>query len=72
MIDYGAPVDIGGDKKGGTIRIKRGGTGKIGNSGNAPKRFRIPGRQNRDYKKRAKGSGNEFRQVPWPDRGKVI
>ena len=48
---------------GGLLKIKRGGTGKIGSSGNAARRVRSPGRALRDHK---------GKHLPWPPRGKAI
>jgi len=45
-------------------KIKRGGTGKISNSGNAAGRFQPPIRQLRDTK--------NGKQIPWHPRGAVI
>ena len=46
------------------MKIKRGGTGKISNSGNAAGRFHNPIRQLRSPK--------DGKQIPWHPRGKVI
>lgn len=45
-------------------KIRRGGTGKIGNSGTAAGRFHTPTRQLRSPK--------DGKQIPWRLRGKVI
>jgi hypothetical protein len=62
VIDYGPPVPLR-KGKGGVLKIKRGGTGKVSNSGNAAGRFYTPGRALR---------GKDGKQLPWPDRGAVI
>jgi hypothetical protein len=46
MTDFGPPVRLG-KGPGGVLKIKRGGTGKQGNSGSAAKRFHLPPRQAR-------------------------
>ena len=63
MTDYGPPIPLR-KGKGGILKIKRGGTGKVSNSGNAAGRFRVPGRALRDVK--------TGRQLPWPPRGAPI
>jgi hypothetical protein len=50
--------------KGGMFKVKRGGTGKVSNSGNAAGRFHSPGRALRDTK--------TGRHLPWPPRGNPI
>lgn len=40
VLSYGPPIRLG-DGPGGVIKVKRGGTGKISNSGNAPKLTRV-------------------------------
>jgi hypothetical protein len=64
MTDFGPPIRIGGDKPGRTLKRKRGGIGKISNSGQHAKRARSPGRAIRDPK--------NSKHLPWPSRGKPI
>ena len=63
VIDYGPPLPLR-KGKGGALKIKRGGTGKVSNSGNAAGRFHAPVRALRDPK--------TGRHLPQPPRGKPI
>ena len=59
----------------GVFKIKRGGVGKVSNSGgNKPANRGCYGVHLRDYKKLSKKHKrtNEFRQIPKPPRGQVI
>ncbi len=69
MIDYGPPIRLGGDKPGGVIKIKRGGSGKTGNSGSA-RRLRAPVKGLRDFKKPGKHGGGTL--LPKPPDGPAI
>ena len=61
--DYGPPLPLR-KGKGGALKIKRGGTGKVSNSGNAAGRFHAPVRALRDPK--------TGKHLPQPPRGKPI
>ena len=63
-IDYGPPVQLR-PGRGGTIRIRRGGAVRNGNSGTAPKRFYSPGRAIR-------AAPHHIKHLPWPSRGKPL
>lgn len=60
---FGPPIRIGGDKPGRVLKRRRGGVGKISNSGTVPKRFHTPVRAVRDV---------HGKHLPWPPRGKII
>lgn len=62
-MDYGPPIQLR-PGNGRVLKIKRGGTGKISNSGNEKKRVRPPVIAIRDPK-----SG---KHLPWPPRGKPV
>jgi len=71
MTDYGPPFRIGGDKPGGVLKVKRGGTGGAGSSGNSKPRFYTPNACRR-VSKAAKGSHHGGRVLPPDERGKAI
>lgn len=61
-MDYGPPLPLR-KGKGGTFKVKRGGTGKVSNSGNAAGRFHQPVKALR---------GKDGKHLPWPPRGASI
>lgn len=69
MSDFGPPIRLK-PGNGGTLKIKRGGTGKISNSGNAPKRFHNFVKGLRDPKKPGKHDGGTL--IPKPPRAPAI
>lgn len=63
VLSYGPPIRLG-DGPGGVIKVKRGGTGKISNSGNAPKRFYTAVKGLRHGKKPGKPGGGTLLPKP--------
>lgn len=70
MLSYGPPIPLS-KGPGGSLKIKRGGTGKISNSGNEKRRFHAACNTiYRNHKKPGKRDGGTL--IPKPPRARVI